>query len=144
MKSDRDQLQELMANYANAIDSKDYDGVMNCFAPEGTATFAGFSNSLKGNRAVRDHMSASLELLDATQHLFSNFIIDVDGDHARLSAGIMAQQVRRGAPGGDTYMAGNTYKVEARRVTGEWKIRSATLGPVLWGDGNRNILPHAS
>lgn len=144
MKTDREQLQELMAAYANFIDTKQYSSLTDCFTPDATAIYAGFGSTLEGAKAIEQHMRKCLDPLDATQHLFANFVIDIDGDTARISAGVIAQHLLRGAPGGETYMAGNTYKVRARKIEGTWKIDEVSLPPTIWSQGNRDILPKAN
>lgn len=95
-KTDRTQIEELMARYASAIDAKQYDEIASCFAADATAQYPGFSGLLKGTSDIVAHMRLALDALDATQHLFTNFIIDIEDDSARLSCEILAQHVRRG------------------------------------------------
>jgi hypothetical protein len=141
-KSDRDQIQELMAIYAGALDRKDYDGIVACFTPSATVEYTGFSHALRGPAAIIDHMKLALDPLDASQHMFANFIIAIERDTARLTCDILAQHVRRGAPGGDTYLAGGKYDVLLERAAGQWKFARVSAQSV-WGDGNRGILPRA-
>jgi uncharacterized protein (TIGR02246 family) len=143
VKTDWEQICELMATYANAIDAKDYAGIADCFTDDASATYGDFSETLQGRAAITAHMERSLAPLDATHHVFGNFIVDAEGDAGRLSASIIARHERRGAPGGDSYLAGNRYKVEVRRAAGAWKIAQAAVGPVMWSEGNRDLLPRA-
>jgi ketosteroid isomerase-like protein len=138
MKTDYNQLQELMAIYAHAIDTKDYPGVDACFTPDAETVYAGHSNHLKGVEAIGAHMRSSLAPLDATQHVFMNFIVNVDGDTAKFSADIIAQHVKKG----ENYMAGGKYYVDAKRVGGQWKIHRVNAGS-HWGMGNKGMLPKA-
>lgn len=139
-KTDRTQIEELMARYASAIDAKQYDEIASCFAADATAQYPGFSGLLKGTSDIVAHMRLALDALDATQHLFTNFIIDIEDDSARLSCEILAQHVRRGVRGGETYLAGGHYKVELRRIAGQWKIVNL-LAQSRWGAGDRELLP---
>ena len=141
-KSDRDQIQELMAVYAGALDCKDFDRIAACFLPDAVVEYTGFSGNTEGRSAIIDHMKLALGPLDATQHLFANFIVDIEGNNARLTCDIIAQHVLQGAPGGDTYLAGGKYHVLLEKPDGEWRF-ARILATSVWGDGNRDMLPKA-
>ena len=142
MKSERDQIQELMACYANAIDAKDYDAISDCFAIGARAEYAGFTEPLEGPEAITAHVRRAVEPLAATQHMFGNFIIDIDADQARLTCDIIAQHVRQESGGTENFLAGGKYRVEARKQGGRWSFTLVSARTV-WTDGNRNILPRS-
>jgi ketosteroid isomerase-like protein len=137
-KTDHDEIQQLMASYAYAIDAKDYDGITACFTPDAATTYAGYSSMLTGHAEIRAHMKRALDALDVTQHLFANFIIDTEGDTGALKCDILAQHVRQG----ERYIAGGKYKVEVRRSAGQWKIARVSARSV-WSDGTRALLPNS-
>ncbi|MDG2003250.1 MAG: nuclear transport factor 2 family protein [Novosphingobium sp.] len=112
MKSDREAIQELTAIYAGAIDRKDYAAIPGCFALNSAVIYAGYSEELIGHAAIVDHMRLALDPLDVTQHMFANFVIDIDGDTATMACDILAQHVRDG----ETYMAGGKYDVRLARI----------------------------
>ena len=141
-KTDRVQIEELMARYANALDRRDYEAIAACFAPDAVVEYAGFSHKLSGRAAITDHMMLALGPLDATQHLFANFIIDVAGESARLTCDILGQHIRHGAPGGESYLSGGKYDVVLARATEGWQFARLSAQS-LWGVGNRGILPSA-
>jgi ketosteroid isomerase-like protein len=138
MKTDYNQIQELMALYAYAVDSKDYDGIAGCFTADAEAIYSGFSDRLKGLAEIGTHMKKALEALDVTQHLFTNFIVDVEGDAARFTCDVIAQHVQKSGK----FMAGGKYKLEARRTAGKWKIARLSMN-FVWNDGDRAMLPKA-
>jgi uncharacterized protein (TIGR02246 family) len=140
--SDREQIQQLMANYADSIDEKDYERIAGCFAIDATATYKGHSVNMQGRSEIKEHMIEALSKLDQTQHMFTNFLIDVQGDTARLKCDVLAQHVQRGAAGGDKYLAGGKYKIDLKRIDGDWKIIRVNAGSV-WREGNRELLPTA-
>ena len=138
IKTDHEEIQELMATYAYTLDAKDYDGVTACFTVDATTAYAGYSHTLTGHAEIGAHMKRALEPLDVTQHLFTNFIIDVEGDRGELKCDILAQHVSQG----ENYLAGGKYNVEVRRTAGKWKIARISARSV-WSDGNRALLPKA-
>jgi hypothetical protein len=139
-KTDREQIQELMATYAYCIDARDYAGLADCFLEGCTAKYSGHSPALNNRDEIMAHMKLALTPLDATQHLFANFLIDVDGDQANLRAGILAQHVKNGANGPETYLSGGKYTVELKRAGGKWKLAKVQGQPV-WNIGNAALLP---
>lgn len=141
-KANRDLIQERMAHYAAAIDTKDYGGIADCFFPDATVDYAGFTRPLQGIDPIIAHMRDSLAPLDAMQHIFSNFIIDISGTEARLTCDILAQHIRQGLPGGDSFMAGGKYDVRLRKVGGDWKF-TTIAATTVWSSGNRSLLPKA-
>lgn len=140
--TDREEIQELMATYAYTIDKRDYEGLRGCFSNDAVAVYRGHSNSLSGAETILAHMKLALDPLDETQHIFSNFIIRVDGDSARLTCDVLAQHVRHAATGGAKFLAGGKYEVDARRISGKWKMQRVSAGEI-WGEGNKNLLPKA-
>jgi uncharacterized protein (TIGR02246 family) len=137
--SDRDEIQELMAHYAEAIDTKDYARLAACFAPDADGQWAAMPEPVVGSVAIANFMKGILDRLEATTHMFTNFIIEVNGDTARMQAKIIAQHVRMGVPGGETYLAGARYDAQVRRIDGKWKL-ARVRGSSIWHDGNAAIL----
>lgn len=137
--SDREEIQELMARYGYAIDLKDYAALTDCFAPDATALYPAKPEPVTGATAIVDMMKVVLERLDATTHNFSNFIIEVNGDTARMRANIIAQHVRNGFPKGDKLLAGARYDAQVKKVGGKWKIANVKTTSV-WRDGNLEIM----
>jgi len=131
---------EVISRWAAAIDTKDWAGVRAVFADQ-------FSSSL-GEQAPddpepplqdTDTVLASwrqhLGGLDATQHLITNHIVDVAGDHALLRASAVAVHVLRPGDGEQlTYTVGSHYRIRMRRSTRGWRITGFALFP-LWTDG---------
>lgn len=138
MTSDREQIQELTAVYARAIDSKDYAAIAGCFAPDAAVIYAGYSEELTGHTAIVDHMQLALDPMEVTQHLFTNFIIDISGSAAQMTCDILAQHVH----GGENYMAGGKYDVRLKKIGKAWKFARISASTV-WSSGNRDMLPKA-
>lgn len=137
-ENDYYEIQQLMARYAFAIDAKDYGGIEECFATDATAIYAGHSRTLRGHAEIVAHMKRALDLAEVTQHLFTNFIIDVDNDRGQLKCDVLGRHVR----GDERLSAGGKYEVELRRSSGKWKITRVSARAV-WSEGNTEMLPKA-
>jgi ketosteroid isomerase-like protein len=142
IKTEREQIEELMAAYGAAVDAKDYDGFTKCFTPDATVAYEGYSQHLSGHAGIVDFMRNALEPLDGTQHLFTNFVVELAGDTGRYSCGMLAQHWRKGAPGGETYLIGGKYNADVRRSEGKWRIARLSFRS-LWENGNRSLVPQA-
>jgi ketosteroid isomerase-like protein len=140
---DRENIRELFAAYATAMDTMDWTAVGDCFAPEATAQYGDFSEVLKGREKILDHMTRTLGVLDACQHMFTNFLIKLDGDTGHVVATVLGQHIRRGFPGGEHYWAGNRYDADVRRDADRWRFTRVFCPAGGWGEGNRDLLPHA-
>jgi ketosteroid isomerase-like protein len=139
-KTDWEQIQELLSRYAFTLDARDYPGIADCFTPDAVADYPGFAKPLKGHEAIVGHMRRALEPLATTQHMYSNFIIDVDGDKAHVTCDILAQHVRNGGAEAETYLAGGKYAVDVQRTANGWKM-SNVAARSMWGIGDRGLLP---
>jgi ketosteroid isomerase-like protein len=136
-KQDNQLIQELMARYAATIDAKDYAGIGACFTEDATARYSDFSPPLAGRGPIVTHMRKALDPLPTTQHMFGNFIIDVDGDTAQASCAIIAQHM---GSEGRNYLSGGQYALRLRRHGEDWQIADATAREV-WSMGDRSLLP---
>ena len=133
-----EQIQQLMAIYAYAIDAKDYDAIAACFTPDAVAVYEGHSHVLRGQGEIVAHMKLALNPFDVTQHLVTNHIVDVEGGNGQLKCDVLGQHVRQG----ERLIAGGKYIVELRRTAGQWKISRLSARSV-WSDGNKSMLPTA-
>lgn len=139
-KSDHDQLLELMAKYANALDFKRYDAITDCFAETASIDYAGFTEPVTGAASITAYIRSAIEPLDVSQHVFGNFIVDIDGNAAVLTCDVIAQHIGNGAHNGDALQAGGKYRVRAVKEQGTWRF-SAIQARSLWSQGNRHLLP---
>jgi uncharacterized protein (TIGR02246 family) len=138
--TDREQIQQLVAIYARALDARDYTTIADCFAPDASAEFVGFSGPMSGREAIDAHMKKALGPLAITQHMFTNFIIEIDGDSATLYCDAMGQHVTGEGEDAETYLSGGKYNAEMRRRDGQWRFQNL-VAKAIWGMGDREMLP---
>ncbi|MFI2234311.1 nuclear transport factor 2 family protein [Nocardia testacea] len=77
---------------------------------------------------------------EATQHLLTNHLVDIDGDTAVCTASFQATHRGNDEFGASLWTLGGSYRFDLVRVAGGWRIRGLVMTPV-WGDGNRRLLP---
>ena len=135
--ADRQEIAELCARYATALDARDWGLLESCFAP--APVFVHPGGRLEGFAAILQRTRAALAPLTATQHLLGTMVAEVDGDTARSVCYFQAQHVRAGTPGGERYIIAGRYADTLTRTAGGWKI-TERVQAYLWRDGNRAVV----
>jgi ketosteroid isomerase-like protein len=135
--ADRQEIAELCARYAIALDTRDWELLESCFAP--APVFVHPGGRLEGFAAILDRTRTALAPLTATQHLLGTMVAEVDGDTARSVCYFQAQHVRAGTPGGDTYIIAGRYADMLTRTADGWRI-TERVQTYTWRDGNRAVV----
>ena len=118
---EREEVRELWARYAYALDHGDIDGWLNCFTEDGVMESARLGR-FEGHVGLRKFAGGIPETRSGAQirHLCTNQIMDLDGDQGTGSCYFMyfdcknqnIQQVTVGE-----------YRDVLKRVDGRWKIK---------------------
>ncbi len=140
--NDREAVRQRMAVYARALDDRDYQRLAGCFAEDAEVEYVGFSPLMKGRETIMAHMRKALGPLAVTQHLFGNFIIELNGETASLDCDILAQHLAGTGDERKTFLSGGQYRVRLRREGGRWVFASITACST-WSAGSRDILPRS-
>jgi ketosteroid isomerase-like protein len=139
--SDREQIYDVAVRYATALDGRDWDLLRTCFVPDVVGVYEGQIGEVHGYDAIEVTCRDALGPLDATQHVVTNFVIDVRGDEADASCYLVAQHVRHTAEGGALFTLAGRYTDVLRRTDGGWKIARRRL-QTTWTSGNPAVLAH--
>jgi hypothetical protein len=141
--SDAQKVIEAMARYGRAVDSRDHALLETCFTQDAVIRYSStFSDEIRGRAALADYLDRAVGVLDATQHLFGNFEVDVRGDDASFRCYVQAQHVRLAADGGHLFTVGGRYENTAvRGADGLWRLTLLTFEPT-WTGGNPAVLEH--
>jgi hypothetical protein len=140
---DRAALIERINDYAYACDSRDWGLLASCFADDGIADYGEYGGRFEGPEAVVGLVRAALSGLDASQHLFSNHSVRIDGDTARVRSYLFAQHVLVTPRGSNTYSVGAIYHFDLVRDGATWRIKLLELMP-SWSDGNPGVFAEAA
>lgn len=139
---DRAAISDVFHNYATAIDTRDWDLLRSCFTDDLEADFAAMSpgNIITGGDKWTGQIRRTIEALDATQHIITNHVHVIDGDHSHSRSYLQAQHVLRGEAGAPDihYLIGGYYLYNMLRLAGEWKIRRYSL-TITWTTGDPQI-----
>jgi 3-phenylpropionate/cinnamic acid dioxygenase small subunit len=136
--ADRFEIADLLARYSTALDTKDWRALTSVFTPDATCDY-GPLGSPAGIDEITALLRATLASLDVTQHLIGNLTVELQGDRATSSTYLIAQHLRSGTPGGDTYLIGATYSDQLARTADGWRIEHRRINR-LWATGNREVI----
>lgn len=117
---DRIALQDLMLNYAAAIDERDFERYNDCFA-EDVEVFNFGTDTYRGREAWLNYVWSALEKYSASQHLLGPLLANINGDEAQTRSDFQATHFLAGDEGGRVTLWA-TYKTDMWRLDGEWKI----------------------
>jgi ketosteroid isomerase-like protein len=139
---DRLEIGDLLARYCTALDRRDWDRLADVFTADAVCDY-GALGTPTGVAEITGLVRGTLDTLDATQHLIGNVVVAVDGDTATAHCYLIAQHLREGTPGGETYLLGGTYEDVLLRTADGWRITHRTLDR-LWATGNRDVVMRPS
>lgn len=125
---DKNEIMEVMARYARGADTKNWDMLRNTFDDNIKVSYLGFDPEVQMECAADDFIQNGsipvLGKLRASQHVFTNFDITVDGDTAQAYTYCRAQHYRPEFMRGDsTYEVGGIYNIKFVRRDDGWKIK---------------------
>jgi 3-phenylpropionate/cinnamic acid dioxygenase small subunit len=135
--SARDEIMELMSEYAWTGDHKQFDRFHEVFAEDFQAEYEGFSAPIDGLDEQIRFARMAVDPLDGTQHIFTNFKIEIDGDNARFRLYTQAAHMKDGET---LFVAGN-YHMEARKTPKGWRLTKLRFVP-MWSTGDASMLGH--
>lgn len=129
-------IQQVLARYTLALDSRRADLIVGCFTEDGTMQIGDIYHL--SAREFADISMQSLPNFGATQHMLGLPLIHVEGDRAWSRCHYMAQHIKDAASP-RAFMIGGWYDDELIRTNDGWRI-SKRRGCPLWADGNAAIL----
>jgi hypothetical protein len=109
---------QVVNRYALAVDAQDWVSFRRLFVPDVTAIYEGSRTWTDLDTWVDDFTQIHKQY-DATQHLISNHVVDVDGDSARAISYGHIQYFISDEGLREIY---NYYDDDFVRVDGEWKL----------------------
>ena len=138
---DKSDIQSLILNYAWGIDSRNWPLFRSIFADEVEMDFSSYSgqpgSKMSGDQWV-DGCQRMLPGFDATQHVLTNFMIEVDGDSASAIVYMKAEHFIANSLGDNSHTLGGYYTHRLARSENGWLIHATTL-TVTWSRGNRQV-----
>ncbi len=147
MTSDHQAICEVRYRYALGLDTRDWELYRSIFADEVEIDFSSFSGDPgRGVMSAEDWVTQCRVLftgLDASQHVMTNPMVTVDGDHARCRMYMTADHYFANDQGGDRFVIGGYYDDRLVRTGDAWLLEAVTL-TMFWQRGNRQIMELAA
>lgn len=139
---EKTQISDLLAKYFAAIDDKQLDKkiVENTFSKDAKIVRPDDVEIIGHDNIFEAHKN-SFDRFKATHHLFTNFLIDIDGNNATLRANLIANHVWKGTESnvsidGKYFLANGIFYAKARNENNTWAI-CELRNRIVWrtGDG---------
>jgi hypothetical protein len=140
---DKEAIKEVRFKFAQALDYKDWALLESLLLPELDTDFTLWG--IPPQRAKREDFinyfkqPQSREGLK-TQHIFSNFRIEVESDTANCKSYLLAQHFIEGFLGGEEFFLRAEYEDRLLRTEAGWKISAVKLAAIFYLSGNPKIL----
>lgn len=116
---DRIQLQDVMLDYAAAVDQRDRNRYRNCFT-EDVEVFNFGEEIYRGRDVWVDYVWNALSNYSATQHLLGPQLATIGGDAATTRCDVQALHFLADDAG--RFILGGSYLTNMHREQGQWKI----------------------
>jgi SnoaL-like domain len=122
---DREELRELYAHYAHAIDNGKFDEWINCFTEDGIFESPRFGKH-QGREGLRRFTAIYKENLGGAKpfHQMTNLTFDLDGDQGKGCCYLTYYHCKNGKA---SLSAAGHYTDKLRKVNGEWKFQSRVV-----------------
>ncbi|MEW1749608.1 nuclear transport factor 2 family protein [Streptomyces angustmyceticus] len=144
--ADRLDIIETCTRMAWYIDQREWDALGDVFSDEISLDYTSLNGGEPGLVPSKDLVASWSGLLGsfaATQHLLSNFLVDVQGDTAVTTAMFQATHRMPNDHGGPLWTLGGTYRIGLERTGSGWRINSIVM-TATWADGNQHLFARAA
>ncbi|MFN0096914.1 MAG: nuclear transport factor 2 family protein [Dehalococcoidia bacterium] len=121
--------------YGTAVDTKDWEALASCFAPDGVLHFP--NRDMRGPAEIVAAIQAATVSRTWQQHLLGSFQVKVSGDAATSRCSLQALQVDASDPSKALVTAG-VYTDRLERRDGQWLIVDRRLEVGFTG-----VIPHS-
>ncbi|MGH3758106.1 nuclear transport factor 2 family protein [Actinophytocola sp.] len=145
--SDRAEITDAVVRMGWYLDRRDWDGLRDLCTERVYTDYTALWGGQPREDPVDELLSTSaqgswrrtMDGLEATQHLITNVLVDVDGDTARARANVLGVHRLANPHGSPLWTVGGTYDLGLVRTAAGWRIRAITQG-LSWVEGNQQIL----
>ncbi len=118
--SDRAEIIDLITRYATAVDTRDWDAYRSVFTADARIDYTSAGGIAGSVSEMCAWLEQVLSMFSATQHLVTNFQIQVDGDEATATAIVLNPMQLEGQP---VWTMGGWYHHRLVRTPEGWRSR---------------------
>lgn len=138
---DREDLRDTVLKFATAVDTIDMALYRSAFADECEYDLSAFNGQAPVTVKAADWAAGIEPFLrgfDTTQHVLSNFVFDIGGDRATVTAYVQAEHFLVNDQGDDSVTLGGHYEFGLVRTPAGWRIDRFKL-TATWHRGNQGL-----
>ncbi len=125
---DRNEIASLVSRLGLLLDEKRFDDAPSIFTEDVAIQTPG--GTAQGIERVADQARRNHENLAQSQHVFTNILIDLDGDRATVRANLIVAFVHRADKPEPSFTLGARYRFEAARTPQGWRFSQMLISPV--------------
>lgn len=140
---DRQEIEDVLVAYTHALDGREWDKLAECFTPDATTSYGELGGSNANRDEIVDTCRQALEPIGVSQHLVSNFAIEVDGASATAVCYLNGFHATEDTPGGEVCIVYGTYRDRLVRTDEGWRVSHREL-EVGWVEGNLAVMSGAT
>ncbi|HEY7597602.1 MAG TPA: nuclear transport factor 2 family protein [Actinophytocola sp.] len=148
---DRAEITDTVVRMGWCLDRRDWAGLRALFTDRVRTDYTALWGGEPQEGPVDQLLSTSaqgswrrtMDGLEATQHLITNVLVDVEGDEARTTANVVGVHRLANPHGSPLWTVGGTYDIRLVRLSTGWRIRAITQD-LAWVEGNQQVLFRAA
>ena len=137
MYEDTVKIQKLIAKFANSFDTKDWNGLEDCFTASLYTDYSDLRGTPPETISAKEYVQQRIDSLNHLKlhHLVSNYEVDFTDSH---TATCRASMVVWRKSDEEEFISHCIYIFQLTRTWGSWKISGITQ-KVLWNEGTSSI-----
>lgn len=120
--SDRLEIQDLLARYTLAIDSRDWDALDEVFTADAHIDYTAMGGAAGGLGEIKRFLAEAMPIFESFQHLVGSSVVDIDGDEARARTICHNPMVLKGGDDPHLLVCGLWYRDRLVRTADGWRI----------------------
>jgi 3-phenylpropionate/cinnamic acid dioxygenase small subunit len=120
--SDRFEIQDLIVDYAHAIDTKNWDALDDVFTADAFIDYSVMGGAKGSLPEIKEFLAAAMPMFPHTQHLVANMQVRLDGDRAAGRIMCHNPQVMEIDGRRKIFFLGLWYVDKYRRTAAGWRI----------------------
>ncbi len=118
---DESDIHRILAEYAEALDRREYDRLDRVFTPDATTHYVGIGH-FNGIDAIKGLMAKVLDQCGPTQHLLGTMRIEPQGDEAEARCYLQAIHRGKGEFADSLHTVWGEYRDRLQRTADGWRI----------------------
>lgn len=119
---DHIEIQNLLAAYCEAIDTRDWDALDNIFTPNAVIDYSGSGGACGSISETKAFLNDALKTFDGMQHMIGLPLIKIDGDRATAKTCLFNPMRQRMEDESRLFFVGLWYLDDLVRIDGAWRI----------------------